>query len=228
MSKTSLYSYAPKTHTHTHTHKNSKTHTPKKNKQQKKQQQKNNNKKKHPKHCLVSGTMCSFMRFSFFFQDIFFVCQIPNTLSILNKAEGGCRGLVDESTVRNGDRVPVMKISSGERSLQTARFFYTLNRLLNHPKNKACNGLARLLLYDGLYIQFFCRLFAGPKWTKKQSCCIIPGLTKIQTKLFKKGHNCEAQPSRVTERRIGEGQHYENTPIQIYRKFHLKKLKIIR
>ena len=83
------------------------------------------------------------------FQDIYFVCQIPNSLSILNKAEQGCMVLIDQMFGEYEESAPVMKISAGERSLQAARFFYILNRLLNHPKNKACNGLARLLLYDG-------------------------------------------------------------------------------
>lgn len=81
-------------------------------------------------------------------KEIFFVCQIPNTVSILNKAEKGCNELLEESAVTNDRNAAVIKISSGERNLQVARFYYILNRLLNHPKNKECNGLVKLLLYD--------------------------------------------------------------------------------
>ena len=34
--------------------------------------------------------------------------------------------------------------------------------------------------------------------------------------------------SRKTTVGVGMGTHYENMPIQIYRKFHLQKLKIFR
>ena len=67
----------------------------------------------------------------------------------MNKAEKGCNELLEESAVTNDRNAAVIKISSGERNLQVARFYYILNRLLNHPKNKECNGLVKLLLYDG-------------------------------------------------------------------------------
>ena len=40
--------------------------------------------------------------------------------------------------------------------------------------------------------------------------------------MFRKSHNHRTKPTNDTTR------HYENTPIQIYRKFHLQKLKKIQ
>ena len=70
-------------------------------------------------------------------------------MTILSKAEGGCVVLTSPEAATPDGRGPTMKISPGERNLQVARFYYTLNRLLNHPKNTGCSGLARLILYDG-------------------------------------------------------------------------------
>ena len=49
------------------------------------------------------------------------------------------------------------------------------------------------------------------------SCCVNSVLTR------------KRNAKRVSmKRKINVAKHYENTPIQIYRKFHLQKLKIFR
>ena len=65
--------------------------------------------------------------------------QIPNALSILSKLEDG------KSSFANCAH---LKMSPGERSLQVSRFYFALNRLVNHPANEDCNKMACFIPYD--------------------------------------------------------------------------------
>ncbi|XP_060594649.1 uncharacterized protein LOC132749004 [Ruditapes philippinarum] len=72
-------------------------------------------------------------------QRYYFVAQIPNSLSILNKLE--------TQSISDDGQVPKFTISSGERCLQVARFYFIYNRLVNHPENLSCNDMITLVHY---------------------------------------------------------------------------------
>jgi len=60
--------------------------------------------------------------------------------------------------IRDMEKSGMAKVTKHDRRLQLARFFYTLNSIINHPKMK-CQNRARLLPFNGEILNFLCDFY---------------------------------------------------------------------
>ncbi|KAK3594345.1 hypothetical protein CHS0354_004699 [Potamilus streckersoni] len=71
----------------------------------------------------------------------YFVSGYPNVLKVIQRLEK------DQQWLKTSQETSHC-LTATDRLLQVWRFYYTMNHLLNHPMNRACNNMVRLLVYD--------------------------------------------------------------------------------
>jgi hypothetical protein len=104
------------------------------------------------------------LRKRFSFQEYYFFADFPNVLNSMFKMEADQLAEVD---IR----------------FQIARFYYTMNEMINHAENKVCHNTVQLVLFNGKFViiilfQFYCA---------SQRVCITPLCPSIRFSCL--GHN---------------------------------------
>lgn len=86
--------------------------------------------------------------FILIFQTYYFTCEYPYVLNTMKNMEENHLASFELPSHRHleGERAST-SFTSGDKKLQLARFYYTLNSVLNHFND--CREKARILLYNG-------------------------------------------------------------------------------